>query len=209
MSNATLARWQANLPSAYAKGTNDTLTKLLRSLSVGLGYAEDDVSDFVGDTFSSTADGEGATRLALTYGIKRPPGLPDNQLMLLVQTMVGIQRGTLAAIKAVLEAATGLSGIGAYDKQDPGAFLSIPANEIWITVPADQTYGYAMWFDYDTHFSTHPVESGVFGVIHDAQDEYGGLHNDHFWGDVDVWTEELLDSVRLAGTVIIYNKTLP
>jgi len=209
MSSAALARLQANLPSAYGKSTNDTLTKLLKALAVGLAGGEDAVVDFVGDTFSASADGEGATRLALTYGIKRPPGLPDSQLMLLVQTMVGIRRGTLAAIKAVLEAATGLSGIGAYDKQDPGAFLSIPANEIWITVPEDQTHGYAMWFDYDTHFSTHPVESGVFGVIHDAQDEYGGLHNDHFWGDVDAWTQELLDSVRLAGTIIIYNKPLP
>lgn len=209
MSSAALARLQANLPSAYAKGTSDTLTKLLKALAVGLAGGEDAVVDFVGDTFSASADGEGATRLALTYGIKRPPGLPDSQLMLLVQTMVGIRRGTLAAIKAVLEAATGLSGIGAYDKQDPGAFLSIPENEIWITVPEDQTYGYAMWFDYDTHFSTHPVESGVFGVIHDAQDEYGGLHNDHFWGDIDAWTQELLDSVRLAGTIIIYNKPLP
>lgn len=200
----TLQRLQANLPSAYAKGANDTLTKLLRAFAVALEGAEDGVTDFVDDTFSATADGDGATRLALGYGVLKPKGMPDKHLMLTVQTMVAAKRGTLAAIKAVLEASSGITGIGAYDKQDPGPFISLPPNEIWITVPTNTTNGAALWFDYDTHFSTNPVESGVFGVIHDAEDEYGGLHNDHFWGVIDNWSMELVESVRLAGTVIIY-----
>jgi hypothetical protein len=196
-----------NLPDAYDTRTGSNLSKLLCAFGFALRSGEDAVARFVADTsvVAATDEQGGASRVGANYNVPRPIGITSaTRYLLLVRTIAGIRRGTLHAIEQVLRIATGIEGIEAFDKQQQGHFFpSIPPFEIWISIPFNGD-GAGFHWDYPTNTDGDPVESGLWGDVYAPTDEWGGRWNDHWWGEIDYWTQELVDSVRLAGTIIIY-----
>lgn len=197
----------AKLPDVYDTRQGASLSTLLCAFGVALRSGEQGVARFLADTsvLSATDELGGANRVGANYRVPRPLGVTSaTRYLLLVRTVAGIRRGTLHAIEQVLRVATGIEGIEAFDKQQQGHFFpAIPPFEIWITIPFTNT-GAALHWDYPTNIDGDPVESGLWGNVYNPTDEWGARWNDHWWGEIDYWTQELVDSVRLAGTVVIY-----
>lgn len=53
----------------------------------------------------------------------------------------------------------------------------------------------------------YPTKSGLAGTIIDEVGEPGGLFNDHYWSLIDIWTAQIMDRVRVAGTYYTYIAT--
>lgn len=198
-----------NLPDCYDRRSGKGNYQLLAGLAEALGNAEADLDDFKGDIVVATSDGNGLTFAGETLGVPRPPTLSDSQYAILIRTMAPIPRGTINAIKQVFEAATGLSNVVVKDRQTD---LSIPRYEVWIYVTADSN-GYGAFVEPDAVVRPNvsapwpPDSSCVFGTVHDVVNQYGGEYNDHWWSDVDYWTRTLIESVKIAGTIIVYKTT--
>jgi hypothetical protein len=51
-------------------------------------------------------------------------------------------------------------------------------------------------------YTTSPVTAG--DLVYDGYGKAGGEYNDHWWTGIDAVTESIVDSVKLAGTIIVY-----
>lgn len=193
-----------HLPSVYDRATTQGNYHLLQSCDVALESLRTAASDFRSDMTISTADGDGLTWLARLYGIARPPGMNDATLRALLLAMVGARRGTIACIKAVVDACTGI----ACTVQDKQINASIPSYEIWISPTGSNvwpSYGRGMYAGLDTEtYYVKPLRSALAGDVIDALGYYGAFINDHAWYPVDLWTLAILDKVRPVGTYYVF-----
>lgn len=193
-----------HLPGAYSRTSTTGNYALLTAIDVGLDALRTAIADLKADTAISTADGDGLTWLARLYGIARPPGMNDTTLRALLLAMVGAKRGTIACIKAVVDACTGIA-CTVQDKQiDP----SIPSWEIRISPTGSSvwpSYGRGIYPDLDTEtYFSKPFRSALVGDVVDMLGYYGAFINDHAWFPVDIWTLAILDKVRPAGTYYVF-----
>lgn len=200
-----------HLPDAYDENPTRDLYKLLSALARGVEKGDDSIEDFEKDIVTVTSDGDGLVVMGENLSVSRPPGLPDAQYSILIRTKAPIPRATIDAIKRVFEAATGLSGVSVTDKQTNG---SIPSYEIWITLSLANagSLGRGAYAGLPTNYDRRPRKSAIWGgrganAVMDEIGYQGGLNNDHWWSSVDRWTQALVDSVKLAGTIIIYKIT--
>lgn len=219
------SRIYANLPQSYDARPSRGLYQLLSGLAAALSSAQTSLDDFIGDLTVVSADGEGLDRAGEGLAVPRIPGLGDAQYAILIRTRAPCARGTIQAIRSVFEAATGLSGVVVRDWHTH-SLLGIPPYEIWIYVNSDSDL-YGSYADADTppaaakanHNAPWPPQDSCYlgcppqpaetppvaqSWNHDAYNLYGGEYNDHWWSPVDVKTQEVIDSVKLAGTIIVY-----
>jgi len=209
-----------NLPDCYSRDPSTDLYKVLSGLAVALTAGETAIDDFIDDQNATVADGNGLLILGENLNAPKPPTLPEAQYAIMVPILAGAARGTIQAIRAVFEAATGLSGVLVEDQQTNGV---IPNYEIWIWVRGDSQLYAGFAEDYllmplvrpNIQNPWPPEDCCYMGAqgdylwqaqdwVHDAFDQYGAEYNDHWWADVDKWTDDIVKSVRLAGTIIIY-----
>ena len=200
------SRLYRHLPDAFDRHPDSDQYKILSGLAKGTEDARAAVADFRADRVLSTADGVGLDRYGENFSLARPPGMIDSFYRAVISIVAGGRRGTVAIIKAVLEAATGLTWT-VKDRQldvDEATGYGIPAFEVWAKA-ANNTDPYGrMYAGYTTHIDYHPLESGLAGPILAATGIDGGRHNDHAWGPIDVWTLALVDKVRPAGVRVVY-----
>lgn len=191
------------LPDAYTRREESDLYKLLNGLSGELTVLKGHVSDFRGDLTLSTGDGEGLDRAGENYNVGRPPGMEDTYYSAVVRAMAGMRRGTVAAIKQVLETATGQS----WTVQDKQLNSSIPATEVWCSIAGSglhYSYGRGVYADIDANYDKDPLESSIAGTVLDEEGETGAYYNDHAWSHTDRWVRELVERVKAAGMKIVY-----
>lgn len=192
-----------HLPDCYDRSSTSNQYKLMAALEAGVSRTRTEVETFRDEITITGASGDGLTRRVLSKGLFRPPGMSDTTLRTIAKAIYGASRGTLAAIKAVAEAATGLT-LNVNDKQ---TVSSIPSWEIWIE-PASgvwPSYGRSMYPDINTEtFYVAPLRSSLAGPVIDALGQRGAFINDHAWYPVDLWTMSLLNKVRPAGTKIVF-----
>lgn len=212
-----------NLPPCYDEDSGRGTYHLLSGLAVALGNGETALNEFIANLTVSTATGEGLVRLGENYVVPNPSILTEVQFAVLIRTKAPCKRGTIQAIRSVFEAATGLTGITVEDRYIDAA---IPHYEIWIYVPSE-SYGFGSyaepyvapaavkpnyvppWPPEDScylgtmpDYTTSPVTAG--DLVYDGYGQAGGEYNDHWWGAIDLVTESIVDSVKLAGTIIVY-----
>lgn len=205
------------LPDSLDTREGSGFSAWLAAFGSAVQAGRDATASFVRDMSVLTAVQEGLDRAGERLGVPRPPGMADPFYRILIPTLCGAERGTLYAITAVLSAALGGVVVSAYDQESEGPYLGlIPPFEIWIDVPGDSG-GLGLYVDTPSNaaFETsaggagYPRESGILGVALDALgDPVAGEQNDHWWGVVDVWSAGIVDSVRLAGTILVYAGTL-
>ncbi len=193
------------LPESLATGEGTGLSKWLAALASAIQGGQDAIDAFVQDLSVSTAAGEGLDRLGESLAVPRVPGMHDRFYRILIPTKAGAKRGTLRAIVAVLSAAMSGASVAAYDQQDEGPYTGlIPPSEIWIDVPGE-SHGVGCYIALPPNIPGYPVESGFPDPALDLLlDPVAAEQNDHIWGPVDPWAEALVDSVRLAGTVLVF-----
>lgn len=193
-----------HLPEVYSTRSDQGNVHLLASVDVALEELRVAVSDYKTDQAVTTSDEDGLTWLARLYGITRPPGMDDPSLRALLLALIGARRGTLAAIKAVVDACTGVP-CDVNDKQtDP----TIPSWEIRISPSGSDFWssqGRGLYAGIDTEtFYSAPLRSALAGPILDALGYYGAFINDHAWYPVDIYTLAILEKVRPAGTYYVF-----
>lgn len=203
-----MAQIAQNLPEVLDTRVGSDTDRLLQALCAVLGEAGDDLQDVLDDRFVATADGAGLDRLGIGYAIPKPPHLTDAQYASLIQTKLPARRGTLQAIRSVFEAAYGSTLVSIHDRQtglQAVPIVSVPGWTICIELK-DDALGRAAWAGLATNTDSFPVESAIAGPAYavDSDPRHQGLYNDYYWAPIDVFTKEVVDCVRLAGTVIIY-----
>lgn len=193
-----------HMPGAYSRQAASGNSHLLSALDVGLATLRTAITDLKADTAISTANGDGLSWLARLYGIARPPGMNDATLRALLLAMVGAKRGTIACIKAVVDACTGIE----CTVQDKQIDSSIPSWEIRISPSGSDvwpSYSRGLYAGLDTEtFYVKPFKSGLAGDIVDLLGYYGAFINDHAWFPVDLWALAILEKVRPAGTYYVF-----
>lgn len=198
------SRLYDNLPPAYDKNPQRDLYKILSGLAKGIDDLDTFLQDFRADLTVVNADGQGMDIVAENYGIARPPGMEDGRLGLLVRALLPAKRGTLQAIRNVLQVATGISSVTIEDKQ-VNAF--IPEYHIFITISpgTNPSQGRGFYPEMPAAGTPgFPEESSISGTILDETGYWGGQYNDHYWSPVDYWTQQILNEVKLAGTVLVF-----
>lgn len=201
------ARLYRFLPDCFDRDEDSDQYKLLAGLAKGTEDARTELLDYRNDLATSTANGEGLDRWCENFATPRPPGMLDSRYRAVTALIAGARRGTLAIIKQVLDAATGLTWT-VVDRmldidQNSGA-LAIPAFEIWAKASlTDHPLGLA-YTSYTTHVDGHPEESGLSGPILSDIGLDGGRFNDHTWDWLSWWELELVDRVRPAGTRVLF-----
>jgi len=197
-----------HLPDTYDQDADSDEYKILAGLAEGTENARTELTDYRLDLALSTADGEGLDWWGENFSLARPPGMIDTFYRNVVSIIAGGRRGTVAIIKAVLEAATGLTWT-VKDRQldvDQSLGLGIPAFEVWAFASATgNAYGRA-YAGYDTHIDDYPEESGVGGPILNDMGLDGGRFNDHAWGPLSAWELAFVDKVRPAGVSVIFKE---
>lgn len=200
-----------HLPDCYDRSSDSDQYKLMASLEAGLSRTRTEVGTFQNEITITGASGDGLTRRVFSKGLFRPPGMSDTRLRALAIAIYGARRGTLAAIKAVAEAATGTS-VNVNDKQTNA---SIPSWEVWITPATGEfwaSYGRSL-YPGATVIDRRglPQESASFGEINNITSGtsryFRGIVNDRAWGPVDPWTQALIDKVRPAGVKVVWKNT--
>lgn len=190
----------AHLPPAYDRSQSSDQHKLMKGLEAGYTRIRTEITSLENEQTLSSGTGDGLDRRVESRGLFRPPGMNDTQLRALSIAIVKAQRGTLACIKEVFEAATGIT-VDVNDKQTDG---TIPSWEIQISPASGSvwpSYGRGFYAGVNTETkSVKPLRSAIAGPVIDALGYYGGFMNDHAWFPVDLWTMILLDKVRPAGT---------
>lgn len=200
-----LYRW---LPDVWDRDPESDQYKIMGGLAKGTEDARVELGDYRDDLSLARADGQGLDRWGENFSIARPPGMIDDLYRNVVAIIAGGRRGTVAIVKAVLEAATGLVWT-VKDRQldiDEGTSLGIPLYEIWAKTSATgDTYGKA-YASFDTHIDGSPEESGIGGPVLDALDVDGGRYNDHTvgMGNLNAWTLQLVEKVRPGGVKVVY-----
>jgi hypothetical protein len=195
-----------HIPDVYDRDPTSHQYTLMSSIQIATDDARAAVSAYFANLSLDTATGWGLNYLGENYAIPRSPGMTDFRYRALVKAMIGCRRGTIQAIQSVFAAATGLIYLTDFDVTDRQMNPAIPPFEIWIRplLGLFGMYGRGCYPEFPTHYDGYPVESSIAGVVLDDTGWYGGLHNDHVDGIRDFWTARLLDSVRMAGTRIIY-----
>lgn len=197
-----------HLPDCYDRSSSSDQYKLMAALEAGISRTRTEVETFRDEVTLTGASGDGLTRRVQSKGLFRPPGMSDTRLRALAKAIYGSRRGTLAAIKAVAEAATGIT-VEVNDKQTDS---SIPSFEVWITPATGEfwpSYGRAV-YPGATVIDRRglPQESASFGEINNitagTSRYFRGIVNDRVWGPVDLWTQALVDKVRPAGVKVIW-----
>lgn len=202
---SALDRLFNHLPDSYAKESTDGNYALLYAVGSSLDTLTDTIATFKADRFIETASGAGLDRAAENYNVYRPPGMVDARFRALAQAIVGASRGTRATIKKVFEAATGYTGVTVEDSQQFTGTAPAPF-EIRIGIPVAQTdsFGRGYYPGLPTDKDGYPVRSGLAGEVIAELGEPGGLFNDHVWSLIDLWTADIMDRVRMAGTYYTY-----
>lgn len=205
---AGLDRILAHLPDSYAKEQGSGNYPLLYALGLSLDTLDGYIADFKNDRFLNTGTGTGLNRAAENYNVFRPPGMTDARFRSLAMSIVGATRGTRATIKEVFEAATGYTSVTVQDNQQYTGSQPDPF-EIRISIPIAQTdsLGRGYYPGLPTDKDGYPTKSGLAGTIIDEVGEPGGLFNDHYWSLIDIWTAQIMDRVRVAGTYYTYIAT--
>lgn len=195
-----------HIPDVYDRDPSSQQHTLMSALQLATDDARSAVSAYFADLSIATASGAGLRYLGENYAIPRPPAMTDARYRSLILAMIGCRRGTIQAIQTVFAAATGLRYLIDYEVLDRQMDPVIPPYEIWIRplLGISDMYGRGCYPPYTTNYDGYPVESSIAGVVLNETGWYGGLHNDHVSGLRDYWTARLLDSVRMAGTRIIY-----
>jgi len=205
------ARIYENLPDCYDRKEQRDTYKLLSGLATAIAAGDAAVSDFVSDLTVQSADGEGLIRRGEDYAVPRPMVLTEPGYAILIRTKLPCKRGTIQAIRSVFEAATGLTNVVVRDWHTHSV-LGIPPYEIWIYVPS-QSYLYGAYAEpYTTPAAVKtgyvapwpPEDSCYASLVYNGYGAAGGEYNDHWWSAVDAVTESIIDSVKLAGTIVIY-----
>jgi hypothetical protein len=196
----SLNRLFAHLPSVYDDRDRDgENTTLLEPVANQLDELREVQERFRKGRFVEDENGTHLDVVGENYGVGRPPGMNNQFYASLIRAMNSCRRTTLEAIKSIVEAASGMTGVVVDDMvTDP----SLPAFHIRVRLPATQSgsegRGFYLGLPADT--DGFPVPSATMGPVMEEAGEAGGLFNDHFWSVLDVWTEELIDRVRLHGT---------
>lgn len=190
----------AVLPDIYDETAGSDTFVIFDALQASLDTAQAGLVDFEDDQSIDTSDGDGLDWLGELYNTGRPPGLDDDKYRAVIAAIAGARRGTIYAIKAVFEAVTSLTAT-VEDKQTNAA---IPPYEIWITPSSTESFGRGFYPQFITNKAYYPVESSIAGVVFDGEGVDGGLFNDHAWAVVDLWTRDLIERVKMAGTKIVY-----
>ncbi len=191
-----------HIPDAFSRRDDSDIYRHLAALATGTEAARLDVVDFREDLTIDTADGDGLNRLGENYDCPRSPGMTDTRYRALLKAFVGAKRGTIPAIQAVYEAATGIS----VTVEDTQLNASVPIFEVWITPVAgfSESYGLGMFPGLAaSNYDGWPVESSIVGEMLPVGDE-SGTYNDHVWAPVDIWTDRIMEKVKLAGTKLVY-----
>ena len=192
-----------HIPDAYSRDEESDLYKLLSAMDVPILALKSSVADFKGDTSLTNGDGVGLDRAGENFSIGRPPGMTDTIYKAVCLAMVGMRRGTVAAIKQVLETATALS----WTVEDRQINASIPKGEVWCYVTGSgfsPSYGRGAYADITANYDGDPLESSVAGTILDQEGAEGGYYNDHAWAAVDIWVKALVEKVKMGGTKVVY-----
>ena len=202
---SALDRLLNHLPDSYAKESTDGNYALLYAVAQSLDTLTDTIGEFRDNRFLESGTGTGLDRAAENYNVYRPPGMVDARFRALAQAIVGATRGTRATIKEVFEAATGYTGVTVEDAQQYTGTQPAPF-EIRITIPVAQTdsFGRGYYPGLPTDKDGYPTKSGLAGTIIDELEIPGGLFNDHVWSLIDLWTQDIMDRVRAAGTYYTY-----
>lgn len=192
-----------NMPKEYSRSDKDDLYPLLTAIGTGLKDNETNLKKFMSDRFVVSALGDGLDIAGENLNVPRIPGMTDTQYKILIPVKAGAARGTIQAIKAVFEAATGFSNVLV---QDQHTNPTIPPFEIWIFASShSNSYGRGGYAGQSTIFGAFPETKCIMdpAVVQTGFYE-GGMYNSHWWGGASVWIRRCVDSVRLAGTIIIY-----
>lgn len=192
-----------NMPKEYSQDPRDSLYTLITAIGTGLRDNETHLKKFMNDRFVVTASGEGLDIAGENLKVPRIPGMIDSDYQILIPTKAGAARGTIQAIKSVFEAATGFSNVVVQDKHVNPV---IPEFEIWIFASThSNSYGRAGYAGHTTIFGAFPETKCIMdpAVVQTGFYE-GGMYNAHWWGPASIWARRCVDSVRLAGTVIVY-----
>lgn len=190
-----------HLPDAWDRNIASDQYKLMSSLEAGFTSYRAELQAWINERAISTATGDGLERAVTNYGLFRPPGMGDAQLRTLAIAIVKARRCTLAAIKEVFEAATGIF-VDVNDKQTDG---TIPSWEIQISPASGSVWpsfkrGVYPSIGLTEIFFAKPLRSAVAGPLLNQLGLEGGFANDHVWYPVSIWTMILLDKIRPAGT---------
>lgn len=203
---------EQHMPEVYDYADGTDISDLSAAIDLAVANASTDIDDFLTDLGVLTATGEGLNRTGANYDVARSPGMIDRRLAQCIQIIAGGRRCTIAIIKALLDAATGLNWVvkdRQHDLDENGGAWGIPLFEVWAQALNDShNYGKA-WAGFDTHIDGHPEESGLAGPVLDTLGKAGGRFNDHAWSPIDWWTVALLDRVRPAGIQVIFTNFYP
>ena len=203
-----------HMPDVYDVREGSDLSDLSAAIDQAVETSSQEIDSFLQDLGLLTADGEGLDYTGANYDVARSPGMGDTRYAACIEIIAGGRRCTTAIIRALLEAATGLTWI-VKDRQDDldehggVLFWGIPLFEVWAqAIFAGSSYGLA-YASYDTHVDFHPVESGIAGPVIDAQGQAGGEFNDHTFSPIDWWTLALLERMRPAGVKVVFKEFYP
>ena len=199
-------RLYRHLPDAYDRHPDSDQYKLMAAFAKGTEDGRSEGATARNNLALATCSGDALDRYGENFSLVRPPGMIDEFFRSVLAIVAGGRRGTVAIIKDVLEAATGLTWTvkDAQLDADESTGYGIPPYEVWAkAAESGELYGLA-WASYTTHVDGHPEESGVGGPVLDAMGTDGGRHNDHAWGPVSYWTMQLVEKVRPAGVRVVY-----
>lgn len=196
------SRIYENLPEVYDKSQDRDLYKLLSGLAKAIIDGDEAVTDFVHDQSVEFGDGDGLSRLGEGLAISRPTGMPDSLYSILIPIYAGAKRGTIQAIRSVFEAAMGgITGTLVEDRQTNG---SIPEYEIWIHVSGLPAYEFANYYSGDLVIQPPFSWEYAYFDAYSPIDTYSGDINAHWWNDVPQEIKDVVNNVKLAGTIIVY-----
>ena len=171
---------EQHMPDVYDFGEGTDLSSLAAAIDLAISTTASEVESFIADLGLSTASGEGMEHTAENYDVGRPPGMTDARYAVVTKIIAGGRRCTIAIIRALLEAMTGLTWTvkdRQQDLDDNSGNWGIPLFEVWAQADfVGQPYGLA-YASFDTHIDGHPVESGIGVPVIDALGKDGGEFN--------------------------------
>lgn len=196
----SLNRLFSHLSPAYDdRDRNGENTTLLEPVANQLDELREVQERFRKGRFVEDEDGTHLDVVGENYGVGRPPGMNNQFYASLIRAMTSCRRTTLEAIKSIVEAASGMTGVVVDDiTTDP----TLPLFHIRVRLPAEQggSEGRGFYKGLPPDTDGYPVPSALFGPVMEEGGWSGGLFNDHLWSFTDLWTQELIDRVRLHGT---------
>lgn len=192
-----------HMPDCYSRSSQSDTYKLLAAWQKVLNDAQARVTDAKEDITVSTSDGEGLDRLGSNFSTPRSPGQLDDHYRVLVGLIASMRRGTVAALKVVIEAATGQT----WTVEDTQLNGAIPLGEVHFSPPANthNPSAPALWPTLAANTGEDPEESAIAGTVHDALGVEGARLNDHAYSNVGDDTKALLNRIKLAGVTLVFH----